>query len=218
MQLVEEIDKLYKKLKFNDQGLIPAILQDIESGEVLMMAYMNQEALKKTVETKKACFWSRSREELWLKGETSGNYQEVENISLDCDGDTLLLQVRPTGPACHTGKKSCFYQSITTNQKKDYSFNLKMAFLNKLYQVIEDRKSNLPEESYTTYLFEEGIDKIGKKVAEEAAEVIIAGKNESAEEIIYESADLIYHLLVLLVLNEVSLEAVVAELQNRHEK
>lgn len=207
---------LLEKVDFDHRGLIPAILQDIKSGEVLMMAYMNEESLLKTIKSGKACFWSRSREELWVKGGTSGNFQYVENISLDCDNDTLLLQVDPAGPACHTEEKTCFFRSITGNSKKTFTFQKKAEFLQQLYKLIADRKQNLPEESYTTYLFEEGIDKIGKKIAEEAAEVIIAGKNEAEEEIVYESADLIYHLLVLLVLNDVSLEQVLEELEERH--
>ncbi|MFW6278791.1 MAG: bifunctional phosphoribosyl-AMP cyclohydrolase/phosphoribosyl-ATP diphosphatase HisIE [Bacillota bacterium] len=211
-----DLPDFLERVKFDEKGLVPAILQDVDSGEVLMLAYMNRESLQKTVATKKACFWSRSREELWVKGGTSGNFQYVESISLDCDGDTLLVQVKPAGPACHTGEKSCFFDQVSVEEKEDFSFQRKAVFLRQLYELIVDRSQNLPEESYTTYLFEEGIDKIGKKVAEEAAEVIIAGKNEDEKEIIYESADLIYHLLVLLVCGGVDFEEVIDELAERH--
>lgn len=225
---------LINKLKFNEQGLIPAVLQDVNTGEILMVAYMNKESLEKTLASGKACFWSRSRQELWLKGETSGNYQYVEDILIDCDSDTLLVKVKPEGPACHTGRRSCFYRTFdreeiseendnktvdkTEVDKTDDEFLNKVKFLKELSELIEDRKVNLPEESYTTYLFEEGIDKIGKKIGEEAAEVIIAAKNEDKKEIIYESADLIYHLLVLLVENDVSFTEVMTELIDRHSK
>ena len=228
----ENYKEIVNKLEFNDNGLIPAVLQAVDSREVLMVAYMNQESLKKTLKTGKACFWSRSRQELWLKGETSGNYQEVEEIRIDCDQDTLLVVVKPAGPACHTGKKSCFYRKLDGVQFEEVEeieeveeveevkekFMEQALFLKVLYDLIQDRNQNRPEASYTTYLFNEGIDKIGKKIGEEAAEVIIAGKNEAKDEIIYESADLIYHLLVVLVLNEVSVEEVIAELESRHEK
>ncbi len=208
------------ELKFNENGLIPAILQDVDSNQVLMMAYMNKESIKKTIKTGKACFWSRSRQELWLKGETSGNYQLVEEIRIDCDKDTLLLKVKPEGPACHTGEKTCFYRKSNGQEINDYlenDFTGKALFLKELYNLIMERKEQLPEDSYTTYLFEKGIDKITKKIGEEAAEIIIASKNEDNQEIIYESADFIYHLLVLLVLNNISIEEIIEELINRHQ-
>ena len=213
----DNVKKIMDKIKYNDRGLIPAVLQDYESGEVLMLAYMNKKAFKKTIETGKACFWSRSRQEIWLKGNTSGNYQEVQNIYLDCDGDALLVQVKPEGPACHTGEKSCFFQHLAGAGKEDFAFQKKASFLQVLSEVIAARKKELPENSYTTYLFEKGIDKITKKLAEEAAEVIIAAKNEDEEEIIYESADLIYHLLVLLESNRISVEQIFSELKSRHD-
>lgn len=213
----DNVKKIMDKIKYNDRGLIPAVLQDYESGEVLMLAYMNKKAFKKTIETGKACFWSRSRQEIWLKGNTSGNYQEVQNIYLDCDGDALLVQVKPEGPACHTGEKSCFFQHLAGADKEDFAFQKKASFLQVLSEVIAARKKELPENSYTTYLFEKGIDKITKKLAEEAAEVIIAAKNEDEEEIIYESADLIYHLLVLLESNRISVEQIFSELKSRHD-
>jgi len=211
-----DIEKINSKLTFNEKGLIPAVLQDINTGEVLMVAYMNQESLQKTLETGKACFWSRSREKLWLKGETSGNYQQVKEIRMDCDEDTLLVMVEPKGPACHTGNKSCFYRDLAGHKIKKDIFLKPLLFLRTLYEVIQARRENLPEDSYTAYLFNKGFDKIGKKIGEEAAEVIIAGKNEDKEEIIYESADLIYHLLVVLVFYDISLPELMEELESRH--
>ncbi|MFP4016059.1 MAG: bifunctional phosphoribosyl-AMP cyclohydrolase/phosphoribosyl-ATP diphosphatase HisIE, partial [Halanaerobiales bacterium] len=212
--------EIIEKVKFNDKGLIPAILQDKDSGEVLMLAYMNAESLEKTVETGKACFWSRSRQELWLKGETSGNYQKVEEIRLDCDNDTLLLMVEPEGPACHTGEKSCFYRKVTDDfneiieiSAEDSGIEMKTevsdeelakaVFLYKLYNVIADRKENPVDGSYTNYLFDKGVDKICKKIGEEAAEVIIGAKNGSQEEMVYEIGDLIYHFMVLMNLYDI---------------
>ena len=219
MHKIANIDEIKDQLKFNEKGLIPAILQDKDTGKVLMMAYMNEESLQKTLKTGKACFWSRSRQELWLKGETSGNYQEVKEIRMDCDQDTLLLQVKPEGPACHTGSQTCFYRKLNGEDIKDIDkdkFMKKVLFLKNLYEIIQDRKEKLTEDSYTTYLFNKGFDKIGKKIGEEAAEVIIAGKNENKEEIIYESADLIYHLLVVLVLYDISVPEIMKELESRH--
>ncbi len=223
---MKQFNCLIDKLKFNEKELIPAVVQDKDTREVLMVAYMNEEALLKTINTGKAHFWSRSRQELWLKGETSGNYQLVEEMRVDCDQDTLLLLVKPEGPACHTENKSCFYRKINgekvKKEDKDFlnveadKFINKIIFLRKLYEIILERKEELPEDSYTTYLFKEGIDKIAKKIGEESAEVIIAGKNDDKEEIIYESADLIYHLLVLLVQKDVEIEEIMEELISRH--
>lgn len=236
--------EIFEEIKFNEQGLVPAILQDVDSREVLMLAYMNSESLQKTIEIGKACFWSRSRQELWLKGETSGNYQQVKEIRFDCDTDTLLLLVKPVGPACHTGEKSCFYRKLSggkiekasglrkddlgagtksTNENdqidpenlaKDYQLN-KAVFLFKLYNVIAGRKKNPVEGSYTNYLFDKGVDKICKKVGEEAAEVIIGAKNASNEEMVYEIGDLIYHLMVLMNLYEIPLTDILEELEAR---
>ncbi|MFW6022364.1 MAG: bifunctional phosphoribosyl-AMP cyclohydrolase/phosphoribosyl-ATP diphosphatase HisIE [Halanaerobiaceae bacterium] len=223
---------ILEKIKFNEKGLVPAVLQDIDSKEVLMLAYMNEESLQKTIETGKACFWSRSRQELWLKGETSGNYQEVEEIRFDCDMDTLLVLVKPAGPACHTGKKSCFYRELSdgnieeisessqdTLSEKDIAVDeeklFKASFLFKLYDVIAGRKENPVEGSYTNYLFEKGVDKICKKVGEESAEVIIGAKNGSQEEMVYEIGDLIYHLMVLMNLYEIPLTDILDELESR---
>ena len=202
----EKNDLTKNDLNFNEKGLLPAILQDYKSGKVLMLAYMNEKAFEKSIESGKATFWSRSREKLWIKGESSGNYQYIKNIKVDCDQDTLLLLVSPEGPACHTGKRSCFYRSLGKSQ----------AFYNKLYQIIVDRKEMPKMNSYTSNMLKKGIDRIGKKVIEEAGEVVIAGKNEDKEEIIYETADLIYHLFILLVLYNISLEDIDSELKERH--
>ena len=202
----EKNDLTKNDLNFNEKGLLPAILQDYKSGKVLMLAYMNEKAFEKSIESGKATFWSRSREKLWIKGESSGNYQYIKNIKVDCDQDTLLLLVSPEGPACHTGKRSCFYRSLGKSQ----------AFYNKLYQIIVDRKEMPKMNSYTSNMLKKGIDRIGKKVIEEAGEVVIAGKNEDKEEIIYETADLIYHLFILLVLYNISLEDIDNELKERH--
>nr|WP_286169890.1 bifunctional phosphoribosyl-AMP cyclohydrolase/phosphoribosyl-ATP diphosphatase HisIE [Halocella sp. SP3-1] len=216
------MDKIMKNVKFNEKGLIPAILQDSNTKEVLMAAYMNQESLEMTLRSGKATFWSRSRQELWVKGETSGNYQLVEEIRIDCDNDTILVMVKPLGPACHTGKKSCFYRKldgqILDNKEDGDSYNYfleKAVFLKKLYQLIKERKDKPIEGSYTNYLFNEGVDKVCKKVGEEAAEVIIGAKNADHDEIVYEVSDLIYHLLVLLNIYQIPLEDILIELEGR---
>ncbi|MBU7008537.1 bifunctional phosphoribosyl-AMP cyclohydrolase/phosphoribosyl-ATP diphosphatase HisIE [Phosphitispora fastidiosa] len=182
-------------LKFDAHGLIPAIIQDVNTDEVLMMAYMNKESLQKTLETGRTWFWSRSRKELWNKGATSGHYQEVRTISYDCDADSLLVKAVQTGAACHTGERTCFHNPVLEAAAED---SASAGILNEVYEVIMSRKREMPEGSYTTYLFTKGIDKICKKVGEEAAEVIIGAKNRNREEVIYEVGDLIYHLLVLL--------------------
>jgi len=204
------------KIKFNQDGLIPAIVQDVYTNEVLMLAYMNKESLQKTLTTGKTCFWSRSRQELWIKGDTSGHYQLVKEIFLDCDADTLLIKVEQTGgKACHTGERSCFHYALDAegNLKKDLEGGL--GILEKLSNLIEDRKINPPEKSYVAYLFEKGQDKILKKVGEEASEVIIASKNNSKEEIIYETADLFFHTLVLLKYHNLELKEIYQELGKR---
>jgi len=182
-------------LKYDAHGLIPAIIQDVVTNEVLMMAYMNRDSLQKTLETGRTWFWSRSRQELWNKGATSGHYQEVKAISYDCDADCLLVRVVQTGAACHTGERTCFHNAVLAAEAEAPA---SAGILNEVYDVIMSRKREMPEGSYTTYLFTKGIDKICKKVGEEAAEVIIGAKNRSREEVIYEVGDLIYHLLVLL--------------------
>ncbi|WP_408956085.1 bifunctional phosphoribosyl-AMP cyclohydrolase/phosphoribosyl-ATP diphosphatase HisIE [Natroniella sp. ANB-PHB2] len=211
------------KLKFNDDGLIPAIVQDVETDEVLMMAYMNEKAVKNTIKTGRTCFWSRSRQELWWKGETSGNIQLVEEIKFDCDGDTLLLKVKQTGEACHTGHKSCFYRGIKRQEGGESRFDpediykdaLDTEVLEELYQVIKDRKENPKEGSYTSSLYQHGINAFLKKIGEEATEIVMAAKDEEEAEIIYEVADFIYHLLVMLVYYDISLQDIYLELDDR---
>lgn len=211
---------LWDEIKFDKSGLIPAIIQDSETLEVLMVAYMNEEALKLSLETGKTHFWSRSRQKIWMKGESSGHVQEIVDISLDCDGDALLFKVKQVNAACHTGNRSCFYRQV---DKKDLSLKEidnkvnkdKAAILQEVYDIIVDRKNNPKEGSYTNYLFEKGIDKILKKVGEEAAEVIIAAKNRVEEEVIYELADLLYHLMVMLVEQGIELDKVYDELHKR---
>ena len=201
-----------ENIKYNEAGLVPAIVQDYETRQVLMMAWMNEEALKLTLDTKKATFYSRSRQALWVKGETSGNTQAVVKVNYDCDGDTLLLQVNPNGPACHTGNTSCFYRSLAIDQDANLG---NMEILTMLYDLIADRKTNPLAGSYTNYLFEKGVDKICKKIGEEATEVVIASKNNVPEELIYELADLYYHLTVLMVEQGVTLDQLYAELKKR---
>ncbi|OOE03631.1 bifunctional phosphoribosyl-AMP cyclohydrolase/phosphoribosyl-ATP pyrophosphatase [Anoxybacillus kestanbolensis] len=201
-------------IQFNEQGLVPAIVQDAHSKEVLTLAYMNEQSLQKTLETKETWFYSRSRQQLWHKGETSGNVQKVVDIRYDCDADALLILVEPKGPACHTGEYSCFHHRL--NDEKPVATPNRFAILNVLESLIAEREAKRPEGSYTTYLFEKGIDKIAKKVGEEAAEVIIAAKNRSKEELRWEAADLLYHLLVLLREQRVSLDDVLSVLAERH--
>ena len=210
-------------LKFDENGLIPAIIQDIKTDEVLMMAYMNEKSLQNTIRTGRTCFWSRSRQELWWKGETSGNIQEVEEIKYDCDGDTLLIKVEQTGGACHTGHKSCFYRSIDKSAAPEKVFDPNEAYDNthvveELYDVIDDRKNNPNPDSYTSSLYEKGENAFLKKLGEEATEIVMAAKDNEVDEIIYETADFIYHLLVVLVYHDISLEKVVKELKNRRKK
>ena len=198
------------ELKFDEKGLIPAIVTDALSGRVLTLAYMNRESLQKTLETGLTCFWSRSRQTLWLKGETSGNYQHVVSITADCDKDALLVKVEPDGPACHLGTTSCFANPLwQSDERNEFS-------LDGLMELLAGRKANLPEGSYTTYLFQKGIDKILKKVGEESTEVIIAAKAEDKKETIYEIADLAYHVMVLMTEAGITLEDVRRELASRH--
>lgn len=201
------------QLKFDEKGLIPAVVQDIATGDVLMLAYMNEKSLNKTLETGFAHYWSRSRECLWMKGETSGNTQEVQSIYYDCDKDALLLKVKQKGNACHTGNRTCFYRKINRTKKDITQVDSKILY--ELYKVVENRREQPIEGSYTNYLFNEGIDKILKKVGEEATEVVIGAKNDSKDELIYEVSDLIYHLVVLLVNQDVKLDDIFAELKSR---
>ena len=198
-----------EKLKFDDKGLIPAIVVDYYTKEVLTLAYMNKESLEISINEGKTCFYSRSRKELWRKGETSKNYQHIQNIKSDCDNDALVVEVIKEGPACHTGAESCFMNEIYEKENyKDFS-------IYKLYELIRGRKINMTEGSYTTYLFNSGIDKILKKIGEESSEVIIGAKNDSKEETIYELADLFYHSLVLMVEKNITLNDIKDELAKR---
>ena len=197
-------------LKFDSRGLIPAIVVDAVSKRVLTLAYMNRESLKITMEKGLTCFWSRSRQELWLKGETSGNYQHVVSITADCDRDALVVMVEKDGPACHLGTDSCFNDLVyQSDELQEFSLEGLMALL-------KGRKETLPEGSYTSYLFQKGLDKILKKVGEESTEVIIAGKAEDKRETVYEIADLAYHVMVLMTEMGISLEDVHRELASRH--
>ncbi len=202
-------------LKYDEKGLIPAIIQDYQTKKVLMMAYMNETSLKKTLDTGKTWFYSRSRNRLWNKGESSGNYQEVVKISYDCDEDTLLVEVIQHGPACHTGNKSCFFRELFEGEKEE---KINQQILYDVLEIIKDRKNNPQEKSYTNYLFREGIDKILKKVGEEASEVIIASKNTDKEELVFEISDMVYHILVLMVQKGVEIEDIKEELTKRFKK
>ncbi len=199
-----------ENLKFDERGLIPAIVVDAETKKVLTLAYMNRESLKISMEKGLTCFWSRSREELWLKGETSGNYQHIVSITADCDRDALVVMVEPDGPACHKGTESCFEEKIwQSDERKEFS-------LEGLINLIKGRKEEKTEGSYTTYLFEKGLDKILKKVGEESTEVIIAAKAEDRAETIYEIADLAYHVMVLMIEAGIELSDIHRELASRH--
>lgn len=223
------------ELKFDEHGLIPAVVQDANTREVLTLAYLNAESLERTMTTGETWFWSRSRQELWHKGETSGNTQRVVDLILDCDRDALVVMVEPAGPACHTGERTCFHNAIEPNQgpkSKDQNpkvisspSRIEMSgsqdlgdLLNRLYALIESRRRERPAGSYTTYLFKEGLDKILKKVGEESAETIIAAKNPDSEPLVAEISDLLYHLLVLLVERGIALDDIWLELARRQAK
>jgi phosphoribosyl-ATP pyrophosphohydrolase/phosphoribosyl-AMP cyclohydrolase len=213
-------------ISWNEAGLVPTVVQDANTLEVLMVAYMNSESLQLSLESGQTWFWSRSRSELWHKGGTSGNTQAITSIAYDCDSDTLLVKVVPEGPACHTGATSCFYREITLDnqtkeaQKSDASFTdgERFAVLGELERVIAEREVERPEGAYTTYLFDKGVDKILKKVGEEASETIIAAKNKDNAELRLEVSDLIYHLLVLLQERKLPLDEIMEELSTRHER
>lgn len=211
-----------EQIKFDEQGLVPAIVQDAATRQVLTLAYMNAESLKRTIETNETWFWSRSRSSLWHKGETSGHTQRVVDILVDCDGDALTLLVKPNGPACHTGEQSCFHNALqgagsshekTADEESDLG-----AVLEDLYALVESRKRDRPEGSYTSYLFDQGLDKILKKVGEEASETIIAAKNEDRGILAAEASDLLYHLIVLMVERGLTLEEIGDELVSRGKK
>ena len=198
------------ELKFDEKGLIPAVVVDAHSKKVLTVAYMNKESLKISINKELTCFYSRSRDELWLKGETSGNYQHIVSITADCDKDALTVAVEKDGPACHTGSDSCFTNPVFQSENRaEFS-------MDGLYELLEGRKKDMPEGSYTTYLFQKGIDKILKKVGEECTEVIIAGKADDKAETVYEIADLAYHVMVLMVEMGISVEDIKKELASRH--
>ena len=196
-------------LRFDEKGLIPAIVQHAQTGRVLMMAYMNRESLQRTMDTGLACFFSRSRQQLWTKGETSGHYLRVQGIAADCDGDALLVTALPDGPTCHTGEESCFFEELHGDAAPPFSLDALMA-------LIADRRQHPKEGSYTNYLFDKGLDKILKKVGEESTEVIVAGKGGDRGEIIYEIADLAYHVLVLMAQMGISVGDIRKELAGRH--
>jgi len=199
-----------EELKFDGCGLIPAIVADAATGQVLTLAYMNRESLGISIEKELTCFWSRSRQKLWLKGETSGNYQHIVSITADCDRDALVVMVNPDGPACHLGTTSCFEYPVYLSENNG-GFSL-----NGLMELIEGRKENKKEGSYTSYLFDKGIDKILKKVGEECTEVIVAGKGGDKRETVYEIADLAYHVMVLMAEMGISTDEVITELASRH--
>jgi len=235
---------IFQTIRWDAQGLAPAIIQDAASKNVLMLAYMNAEALKNTLQSKETWFWSRSRGELWHKGATSGNTQQVKSIAYDCDADTLLIKVIPNGPACHTGRHHCFFNPVPLTNAEDVDQGLvdkeemivekaasdaqdvrsahssaqRFAILAELESIIAEREAERPDGAYTTYLFEQGVDKILKKIGEEAAEVIIAAKNHNNKELCYESSDLIFHLMVLLRNEKLPLDEIMRELQHRHIK
>ena len=198
------------ELKFDERGLIPAIIVDSVTKKVLTLAYMNKESLQISMEKEQTCFYSRSRQELWLKGETSGNYQNIVSITADCDNDALVVVVEPEGPACHTGETTCFHKPVFQSENRhEFSYE-------SLYEMLVGRKIEKKEGSYTTYLFEKGLDKILKKVGEECTEVIIAAKDDDHAETIYEVADLCYHVMVMMIQMGISLEDIHKELASRH--
>jgi phosphoribosyl-AMP cyclohydrolase / phosphoribosyl-ATP pyrophosphohydrolase len=205
-------NEIIANIKYNEQGLVPAVVQDVFTKEVLMLAYMNPQSIQLTLEKKQVHYFSRSRQSIWLKGETSGNFQDLVSIAYDCDHDTLLVTVKQHGVACHTGKKSCFHQALYGRIDQNEQG------LQSLYDTIKARKEEPVEKSYTNYLFDQGIDKILKKVGEEAAEVIIASKNNKKDEMVLEIADLTYHLIVLLVNQGLSLNDIYEELERRRGK
>lgn len=201
---------MLENLKFDENGLIPVIVQDYYTKKVLTMAYMNKESLAISIAEKKTCFYSRSRRKLWRKGETSGNFQHIVSIKRDCDNDALLIEVIKDGPACHLGTESCFNEPVFINeQTKEFSFA-------DLYELIKGRKNCKKEGSYTTYLFEKGLDKILKKVGEESTEVVIAAKNNDKKELIFEISDLCYHIMVLMVEQDIAIKDIIDKLARRH--
>lgn len=216
--------EIISRIKWDDAGLVPAVVQDVQSKEVLMLAYMNKESLQLSVESGVTWFWSRSRNELWNKGATSGHTQRIVSMAYDCDGDTLLVKVEQKGPACHTGRYSCFFNPVEVNGNAPASSEAasasadRFATLGQLESIIAERYAERPEGSYTSYLFDKGVDKILKKVGEEASEVIIASKNQDNDELRSEVGDLIFHLMVLLRERGLPLDDVISEINSRHGK
>jgi phosphoribosyl-ATP pyrophosphohydrolase/phosphoribosyl-AMP cyclohydrolase len=210
----------YSQLKFDEQGLIPAIVQDWRDGSVLMLGYMNSESLKKTLETKSVHFWSRSRNKLWEKGETSGHKLILKDLFVDCDDDTILVKAEPVGPTCHTGEKACFFTRLQPDGKPEgrKTYDAFGGILERLYQTIQDRKRSPNPDSYVSSLLQGGVDKVLKKVVEEAGEVVLAAKGGKKEEIIYEAADLLFHTLVVLGYHDIQPEEVYQELAGRYGK
>ena len=205
---------MFEDIKFDERGLVPCVTQDVFTGEVLMLAYMNEETLAMTIETRCATYFSRSRQEVWVKGKTSGNTQKVISVKYDCDGDTILLLVEQTGAACHTGERTCFYQELGNEEGAKGSF-FKINALMKDYSTIIDRKNNPVEGSYTNYLLDKGAEKICKKVGEESAEIIIAAMKDDREEMIYEISDFMYHVSVLMADKDVTWEDIFDEIDKR---
>ncbi len=203
------------EIKFDEKGLVPAVVQDATDGRVLMLAYMNRESMEKTLETGKTWFFSRSRQKLWNKGETSGHYQQVKEILVDCDEDALVIKVDQTGPACHTGNQSCFFRKVEDGKLTEYVQPATASILDEVYAVVKDRMENPKEGSYTNYLIDTGIDKILKKVGEECSETIIAAKNAEPSEIAPETSDLLYHLIVMIAERGMTMEDIYAELKHR---
>jgi len=206
----------FSQLKFDEQGLIPAVVQDWRDASVLMLGFMNREALQKTLESKSVHFWSRSRNKLWEKGETSGHKLNLKDLFVDCDGDTVLVKAEPIGPTCHTGEKACFFTRLESNSKK--TTDAWGGILERLYQTIQDRKRSPKPDSYVSSLLQGGADKVLKKVVEEAGEVMLAAKGGKKEEIIYEAADLLFHTLVVLGYHDIKPEEVYQELASRFGK
>jgi phosphoribosyl-ATP pyrophosphohydrolase/phosphoribosyl-AMP cyclohydrolase len=202
----------FKDFKLNSDGLLPVIVQDYKSGKVLMMAYMNEESYEKTIRTGKMTYFSRSRQQLWTKGETSGHYQYIKSLTLDCDNDTILAKVSQVGAACHTGNRSCFFQELMS---REYDDTNPLNVLENVYSVIRDRKDHLKGGSYTNYLFEKGIDKILKKLGEQATGIVVAAKNPNQDEIKYEISDLLYYLMVLMAERDIVWKDVTDDLADR---
>ena len=207
-----ETDVEWEQFKLDSQGLIPVVVQDYKTLQVLMVAYMNEEAFSATLKTGRMTYFSRSRQSLWIKGETSGHFQYVKSLKLDCDNDTILAKVNQVGPACHTGAKSCFFKNLA---EREYRETNPLKVFEDVYQVILDRKENPKEGSYTNYLFDKGIDKILKKLGEEATEIVIAAKNPNPEEVKYEMSDFLYHMMVLMAQKGLNWEDITEELANR---